>query len=56
MYAIVNIAGKQYKVAEGDKLKVARLSSTKSALLAPLFPRRALLHTARRIIPPSGCL
>ncbi len=27
MYAIVNIAGKQYKVAEGDKLKVARLSS-----------------------------
>ncbi len=27
MYAIVNIAGKQYKVAEGDKLQVARLSS-----------------------------
>ncbi len=27
MYAIVSIAGKQYKVAEGDKLKVARLSS-----------------------------
>ncbi len=27
MYAIVNIAGKQYKVTEGDKLKVARLSS-----------------------------
>jgi len=27
MYAIVNIAGKQYKVAKGDKLKVARLSS-----------------------------
>ncbi|MBU0528423.1 50S ribosomal protein L21 [bacterium] len=27
MYAIVNIAGKQYKVAEGDKLKVARLTS-----------------------------
>ena len=27
MYAIVNIAGKQYKVAEGDKLKVARLAS-----------------------------
>ena len=27
MYAIVNIAGKQYKVSEGDKLKVARLSS-----------------------------
>lgn len=26
MYAIVNIAGKQYKVAEGDKLKVARLA------------------------------
>ena len=26
MYAIVNIAGKQYKVAEGDHLKVARLS------------------------------
>ncbi len=26
MYAIVNIAGKQYKVAEGDKLQVARLS------------------------------
>ena len=27
MYAIVDIAGKQYKVAEGDQLKVARLSS-----------------------------
>ena len=27
MYVIVNIAGKQYKVAEGDKLQVARLSS-----------------------------
>ena len=27
MYAIVNIAGKQYKVAEGDQLKVARLST-----------------------------
>jgi large subunit ribosomal protein L21 len=27
MYAIVNIAGKQYKVAEGNRLKVARLSS-----------------------------
>ena len=27
MYAIVNIAGKQYKVAEGDQLKVARLQS-----------------------------
>ena len=27
MYAIVNIAGKQYKVAEGDKLQVARLTS-----------------------------
>ena len=27
MYAIVNIAGKQYKVTEGDKLQVARLSS-----------------------------
>ncbi|MFC1527726.1 50S ribosomal protein L21 [Candidatus Neomarinimicrobiota bacterium] len=27
MYAIVNIAGKQYKVSEGDKLQVARLSS-----------------------------
>ena len=27
MYAIVNIAGKQYKVAEGEMLKVARLSS-----------------------------
>jgi len=27
MYAIVSIAGKQYKVVEGDKLKVARLSS-----------------------------
>jgi len=27
MYAIVNIAGKQYKVAEGDRLKVARLQS-----------------------------
>ncbi|MFC1566061.1 50S ribosomal protein L21 [Candidatus Neomarinimicrobiota bacterium] len=27
MYAIVNIAGKQYKVSEGDKLHVARLSS-----------------------------
>ena len=27
MYAIVNIAGKQYKVAEGERLKVARLSS-----------------------------
>jgi len=26
MYAIVNIAGKQYKVSEGDKLKVARLA------------------------------
>ncbi|MEE8341493.1 MAG: 50S ribosomal protein L21 [Candidatus Neomarinimicrobiota bacterium] len=26
MYAIVDIAGKQYKVAEGDKLKVARLA------------------------------
>ena len=26
MYAIVNIAGKQYKVAEGDKLQVARLA------------------------------
>ena len=26
MYAIVNIAGKQYKVTEGDKLKVARLA------------------------------
>lgn len=26
MYAIINIAGKQYKVAEGDHLKVARLS------------------------------
>lgn len=26
MYAIVNIAGKQYKVAEGEQLKVARLS------------------------------
>jgi len=27
MYAIVNIAGKQYKVAKGDQLKVARLST-----------------------------
>ena len=27
MYVIVNIAGKQYKVVEGDKLQVARLSS-----------------------------
>ena len=27
MYAIVDIAGKQYKVAEGDNLKVARLAS-----------------------------
>lgn len=27
MYAIVTISGKQYKVAEGDKLQVARLSS-----------------------------
>lgn len=27
MYAIVNIAGKQYKVTKGDRLKVARLSS-----------------------------
>jgi large subunit ribosomal protein L21 len=26
MYAIVDIAGKQYKVAEGDKLNVARLA------------------------------
>jgi len=26
MYAIVNIAGKQYKVSKGDKLKVARLA------------------------------
>ena len=26
MYAIVNIAGKQYKVSEGDKLKVASLN------------------------------
>ena len=26
MYAIVDIAGKQYKVAEGDKLKVASLN------------------------------
>lgn len=26
MYAIVDIAGKQYKVTEGDKLKVARLA------------------------------
>ncbi len=26
MYAIVDIAGKQYKVAEGDKLQVARLA------------------------------
>ena len=26
MYAIVDIAGKQYKVAEGDQLKVARLA------------------------------
>jgi large subunit ribosomal protein L21 len=27
MYAIVDIAGKQYKVAEGDQLKVAQLDS-----------------------------
>ena len=26
MYAIVNIAGKQYKVSEGDKLKVSSLN------------------------------
>ena len=26
MYAIVDIAGKQYKVTEGDRLKVARLA------------------------------
>lgn len=26
MYAIVDISGKQYKVAEGDRLKVARLA------------------------------
>ncbi len=54
MFAIINIAGKQFRVEEGDKLKVPLLSSTEGETLK--FDQVLLTNDGKKVMVGSPVL